>query len=69
MHKDLRPIVKELRKRGYTVAPTRGGHYGIYSSEETGGALLHVMVGTPHGQRWQKNLRADLRRKGLLPTN
>jgi hypothetical protein len=63
MHKDLRPIVKQLRKRGYTVAPTRGGHYGVYDSDNV---LLHVLVGTPHGQRWQKNLKADLKRKGLL---
>lgn len=63
IHKDLRPLVKELRKRGYTIAQTRGNHYGVYAAS---GTLLQVFAATASDHRAIKNLRADLRRKGMI---
>lgn len=61
--KDLRPLVKQLKKAGYTVAPTKGGHYGVYAPD---GALLQVFAASASDHRALKNLRADLKRKGMI---
>jgi predicted RNA binding protein YcfA (HicA-like mRNA interferase family) len=63
VHKDLRPLVKQLKKNGYTVAQTRGNHYGVYAPD---GKLLQVIAGTTSDHRSMKNLKADLRRKGMI---
>ena len=64
MHKDLRPIVKELRKRGYTVEVEKGQQH--LTVRDAAGNNLHSLPSTPGGGRWLQNLRSELRRKGLI---
>jgi hypothetical protein len=63
LHKDLRPLVKQLKKRGITVAPTKNGHYGVYAQD---GTLVQVIAGSTSDRRSMANLKADLRRKGMI---
>lgn len=63
LHKDLRPLVKQLKARGITVAPTKNGHYGVYAPN---GTLVQVIAGSTSDKRSKANLLADLKRKGLI---
>lgn len=62
MHKDLRPIVKQLRRNGYTVE--QGGKHLIVFDQN--GKRRYALPSTPGGGRWKQNLMADLKREGLL---
>lgn len=62
MHKEIREIVRDLRKRGYTVAI--GGKHLKVKDEQ--GRTVYTLPTSPGGGRWKQNLLSDLRRKGLL---
>jgi hypothetical protein len=60
-HKDLRPIVDELRSNGYEVVPG-GKHFLVTKS----GKRIATLPGTPGDRRDMLNNRARLRRLGLI---
>lgn len=64
MHKEIRSIWKRVRAKhpDYYLEPG-GKHVKIKTSE---GKTIYTLPTTPGGPRWQKNLVADLRRKGLI---
>lgn len=65
--KELRPIVKELQDAGYQVerAPGKGAHYIVKNNL---GQRVFSLPSTPGRGRAIQNLRAALKRQGLLTT-
>jgi hypothetical protein len=61
--KDLRDLIRELEAAGWHVERTNKGHYGVSNKE---GKLVYSLPGTPGRGRALQNLRAALRRKGIL---
>lgn len=63
--KELQPLVRELEQAGYDVVRTaaRGGHLVVQTKE---GKKLYSLPTTPGRGRALQNLRASLKRKGLL---
>lgn len=68
MHKDVRNLIKEIEANGYAVsygARAQGrGHAKVIST--SGGVVASIPISPGRG-RWEANLRAELRRKGILP--
>jgi hypothetical protein len=68
VHKDVRKLIREVEANGFTVsygARSQGrGHAKVLSS--TGGVLASIPISPGRG-RCEANLRAELRRKGILP--
>lgn len=60
---DLRVIERTARKQGWIVELTRSGHIKFVPPDPGTPAL--VTAGTPSDRRGLRNLRADLRRRGL----
>lgn len=58
MHKDFRKIEKALKKEGFRVDPTKGGHFAVIKE----GARVATMAGSPSDPRAIKNLLADIKR-------
>lgn len=67
MHKDVRKLIREIEENGFTVtygARAQGrGQAKVVSP--SGGVLASIPI-TPGRGRWEANLRAELRRKGIL---
>ena len=67
MHKDVRKLIRDIEANGYTVtygARSQGrGHAKVLST--SGGVIASIPI-TPGRGRWEANLRAELRRKGIL---
>jgi hypothetical protein len=61
--KEIKHIVEELVGNGYTVIQGRT-HYLIRA--RNGGGTVGALPLSPGRGRWKKNLRSDLRRRGLL---
>lgn len=63
--KELRPLIQELTRAGYEVVrtPGKGGHLIV---QTTDGRRLYALPSTPGRGRALQNLRAALKRKGLL---
>lgn len=66
----IKEIERQLRKRGFTLAPLANGHKGIYDAE---GNRVRAANNTPisipsttSDHRAAENLRAELRRAGVL---
>lgn len=67
MHKQVRKLVREIEANGFTVAKAgRGGHAKVYNSE--GGTVAVLPISPQRRGRWEQNLRAELRRRGVLPS-
>lgn len=65
MHKNVRKIVKEVEALGFGVELTPNGHLKIRND---GGGLV-CTVGARVGRgRGEANLRAELKRRGVLLT-
>jgi predicted RNA binding protein YcfA (HicA-like mRNA interferase family) len=60
MNKDMKEIVRQLRKQGWDVSPTRNGHFRARSPNGSVYTLPH----SPSDRRSVKNARSDLRRLG-----
>lgn len=58
IYKELRPIVKGLKKRGYSVEREDGGHLKV----RRGGKVVYALPTTPGSGRWRQNLMAEIRR-------
>jgi hypothetical protein len=63
MHKNVRKIVREVEERGYGVELTPNGHLKIRSR---GGGLVCTIGARVGRGRGEANLRAELRRRGVL---
>jgi hypothetical protein len=63
IHRDWKPLVRELRDAGYEVRPG-GRHYAIYRISD--GQKVNQLPCTSSDRRALKNKRADLRRLGFL---
>lgn len=61
MDKDLRKIVKELKRQGFEVRPTKRGHLAVYHD----GELVTTFAGTPSDHRSTLNALAPLKRAGF----
>lgn len=63
--KELQPLVRELEQAGYQVvrAPGKGAHLIVQNEE---GRRVYSLPSTPGRGRALQNLRAALKRKGLL---
>jgi hypothetical protein len=62
MPKEIRRIAKELANNGYRVEQGRTHHL----IKAPGGGTVGSLSLSPGRGRWEQNLRADLRRRGLL---
>jgi hypothetical protein len=56
---DLAALLRQLRRRGYSVSLARSGHWHIRGRR---GRLVAVTSATPSDRRGLRNLRADIRR-------
>jgi predicted RNA binding protein YcfA (HicA-like mRNA interferase family) len=63
VHKEIRELVRQIEANGFTVEPTKGGHFKVKNAN---GGTVYSLPGTPGGGRWKQNLVADLRRKGII---
>lgn len=63
MKKELRDLIREIEARGYTVARDTGRYYKVRNGD---GGVVFALPATPGRGRWMANLRAELRRKGVL---
>lgn len=63
--KNLRPLIAEIEAAGYSVVrtPGKGGHLIVQTED---GRRLYALPSTPGRGRAMQNLRAALKRKGLL---
>lgn len=63
--RELRPIVKEIEANGYEVvkASGKGGHLVVQTQD---GRRLYALPSTPGRGRALQNLRAALKRQGII---
>ena len=61
--KELKRLIGIAREQGWTVEPTRKGHWWFRPPNPAAGQVL--VAGTPSDHRAWKNVVAELRRKGL----
>ena len=64
MSKEIRQLVKELAANGYSVDQGRT-HYRIRG--QNGNGIVGSLPLSPGRGPWDRNLRSDLRKRGLLP--
>ena len=62
MRKEIREMVRRIESAGYTVEHGRK-HLKVRGAD--GKTVAHLPT-TPGRGRWKQNLRAELRRKGIL---
>ncbi len=62
MSKDLRMLLRELKRQGFQVKPTKRGHVRVLRDGQTVGFL----AGTPSDWRSHRNAVATLRRAGFV---
>jgi hypothetical protein len=60
---ELKQIIRDLGREGYVVSRTKSGHYSVCARD---GRRLYALPSTPGRGRGMNNLRAALKRKGLL---
>lgn len=60
MHKDVRQLIRRLRKQDFDVCQTDGGHYRVSAN---GGPYI-VIPATPSDWRSLKNAKSRLRKIG-----
>lgn len=62
MNKEVKQLIRELRRLDVEVEPTRKGHFRVRDLE---GRTLTCFPSSPSCPRSLKNTRADLRRLGV----
>jgi hypothetical protein len=62
MDKDLRKIVKQIERRGYSVVPG-GKHQKVKNAD---GKTVYTLPTTPTGALWKVRLLTELRKRGLI---
>ncbi|SEM83322.1 type II toxin-antitoxin system HicA family toxin [Streptacidiphilus jiangxiensis] len=62
MTKDVRDLVKALRKQGFEVTPSRNNHLIVRRD----GRRIATLASTPSDHRGQLNILAVLRRAGFV---
>lgn len=60
LHKEHTPIARKLRKQGWTISLTGGGH--VLWMSPTGERIIGAL--TPGGGRGDRNLKAKLKQAG-----
>jgi len=60
--KDFQSLLRKLRKQGWRVGPTKGGH--LYAVPPEGGQKVYFSF-SPSDRRAIANARAFLRRRGV----
>lgn len=63
MHKDIKRIIKEIEANGYTWE--QGRAHILIKGKDGRGTLASLPL-TPGRGRWEQNLRAQLRQRGIL---
>lgn len=63
VHRNLRPLVRDLKANGFQVVPGRGGHIHVRTRE---GKFVYAMPSSPSDIRGPLNARTDLRKMGAL---
>ena len=58
----IRDIIKEVRRRGYTVEKARNGHWNV---RRPNGTFVTQLPSTPSDWRTVKNTVRSLRRAGI----
>ena len=48
--KELKDLIRDIRRNGYEVTHERGGHYKV----RKGGKTVYTLPGTPSGGRWKR---------------
>lgn len=61
--KETRELIKKLKRQGFEVEPTKGGHYTVRKD----GRRVATLAGTPSDGRSMKNVLAALKRAGFQP--
>lgn len=59
---DYRKLFRRLTARGYQVFHAPSGHWKIYRNEQ----LVYTTSFSPSDWRTMRNLKKDLKRKGIL---
>lgn len=60
--KDMRRLLDALEAQGFSVQPTKNGHYTVYKGKE----WITTFSGTPSCSRAAKNSLSPLRRAGFV---
>lgn len=64
-NKEITDVVRSLRKQGFTVVQTRGGHLEVFApGSDLDGRADATFAGTPSDHRGLDNMRAVLRSIG-----
>jgi hypothetical protein len=63
MHKDIKKLIREIEGNGYTVEQ---GRAHILVKNKSGTGTIASLPLTPGRGRWEQNLRAQLRQRGIL---
>lgn len=63
MHRDVKKLIKEIEARGFVVEQGRS-HLLVRRPE--GNGTIAALPLTPGKGRWEKNLRSQLRQRGVL---
>lgn len=58
MNKEVRKMVKALKREGLTVKPSRNQHLNVYQGDKR----VATMPVSPSDHRWARNLMSDIRR-------
>ena len=61
MHKDVKQLVKRVKKQGFTVEPTE--RHQRVTNPDTGAFV--VLPNTPSDWRWRENALSELRKIGF----
>lgn len=63
IHRDFRPLVREMRARGYDVVLARSSHLHVVNSD---GKFIASLSGSPSDRKACLAARTQLRRMGVL---
>lgn len=64
MNKDVKALLRKLRKAGYHIATPHGSsHWKVY--DQPGGRMLASVPCSPSDSHAMANLRSDLRKAGV----
>jgi predicted RNA binding protein YcfA (HicA-like mRNA interferase family) len=64
VHKDIRSIMKTLKKQGWKWVATKSGHYLAIPLDKT--KAIVTISSTPGGSAWMHKVLGDLRRSGAV---
>lgn len=62
VHTEIRKLVKDIQKLGYTVVRDNGGHQKVVTPD---GKFVYSLPNSPGRGRWRMNLISELKKRGV----